>query len=485
MNILAFDIGTTSMRGILYNEKGKELAEASQLTPLIFKEDYIEQDPLVLKEKLTAIAKEIAGKNEVDALVLTAFRSAPALFDKEGTPLSNFIMWQDTRNKEICDALSPLNNEIYPKVGAKVNAVFTASKVTWFKRYLREAYDRAYKALVVPDYLLHVMTGSWTSDETYGSRTGVMSIHSHTYDPEMLKLYELDAEKLPDLVRVGSVVGYTTETFAKETGLKAGLPVVSSGGDQQNGALGLGELDDSSLVINCGTGGFIISLANEPHLENQALICNVSAVPGKYTLESNVLASAAALNWVLREFFPDLWNDGHPDFAAFHKMVEASPLGAGGVVCVPLFQGCGSRDWNLDARASFSHISLGNTRADLGRAVLEGIAAEITKSVRNLPRGTEREVIYIGGGLTKSEFFDQILCDMLGVPLLRYEDAQATAIGAFISAAVTLGIYDTYEEAFKAAREGTKTYRYEPNKDNHLAYLALIEKTEEVYKALN
>ena len=485
MNILSVDVGTTSMRGILYNGEGKELSLVSRLTPLIFIDNYIEQDALTLKEKLFEIVRESAKDNSVDAIVVTAFRSAPALFDKEGNPLSNFIMWQDTRNKEICERIAPRNKEIYQCVGAKVNAVFTASKVTWFKEHMREAYDKAYKALVVPDYLINTMTGAFTSDKTYGSRTGIMNIHSCTYDEEMVRLYDLDMEKLPELVEVGSVIGYTTEAFEKATGVKAGTPVISSGGDQQNSALGLGELDDSSLVINCGTGGFIISLVDQPYLENEAMICNASAVPGKYVLESNVLASAAALNWMLKELFPELWNDGHPDFKRFHELVGQSAPGANGVRIVPLFQGCGSRDWNLDARACFTNISLGNTRNDLGRAMLEGIAAEIVKSVRGFPEKCQNvSRIYVGGGLTKSDLFDQILCDMLGKPLIRYDDAQATAIGAFISAAVTLKLYPDYGTAFAKAREGAKTYVFEPDPEKHAFYQDVIRETEEVYKSL-
>ncbi len=485
MNILVIDIGTTSMRGILYNRSGKELCQVSRLTPLIFTNDYIEQDPLTLKDKMTEIIREIADAFTIDAISVTAFRSAPALIDKEGNPLSNFIMWQDTRNKEICERIEPKNREIHQTVGAKVNAVFTASKITWFKEHLTDVYNKAYKALVVPDYLINVMTGAFTSEKTYGSRTGVMNIHSLEYDEEMLRLYNLDLEKLPELKETGSIAGNTTAAFEKATGVKAGTPVITTGGDQQNSALGLGEMDDSSLVINCGTGSFIISLIDHPYLDNQAMICNTSAIPGKYVLESNVLASAAALNWLLKELFPELWNDGEPDFVRFHEIISVSAPGANGVRIVPLFQGCGSRDWNLNARASFSHISLGNTRADLGRAMFEGIAAEIARSVRSLPERCQNvSQIYIGGGLTKSELFDQILSDMLGKTLIRYDDSQATAIGSFISASVTLGIYSDYQTAFNAARSGSTIYTYTPNTENYGIYQNVVNDTEVVYEAL-
>ncbi len=485
MNILALDIGTTSMRGILYDPEGRQLASAGRLTPLLFPDGYIEQDPLFLKEKLFETVSEIATRYPVDAISLTAYRSSPALFDEEGSPLTNFIMWQDTRNKDICERIEHLNGEVYRKTGAKVNAVFAASKLTWFKEHMRKEYDAAYKALVVPAYLINTMTGAFSADTTYGSRTGVMNIHSLEYDREMLSLYDLDIEKLPDLVDVGSIAGYTSEAFREATGVRRGIPVITAGGDQQDSALGMGELDDESLVINCGTGSFIISLVDRPYLENETMICNVSAIPGRYVLESNVLASAAALNWMLKELFPEIWNDGKPDYGAFHRIVSRSAPGAGGVRIVPLFQGCGSRDWNPDARAHISNLSLGSTRADLGMGMLEGIAAEIAKSVDSLPEKSRNvSRVYIGGGLTNSDLFDQILCDMLGKQLVRYDDAQATAMGAWISAAVTLGLYPGYRSAFEKAREGSQKHVYEPDAGLHAFYRKVMDDTEEIYRSL-
>ena len=485
-NILSIDVGTTSIRGILYDESGSVLGIKSVLTPLIFVGEYIEQSAETFRNALVEIVSDVKKYGSIDAISVTAFRSAPALFDEEGNALSNFIMWQDTRNKEICERIAYANDEVYNTTGANINAVFTASKITWLKENMPEAYQKAYKALVVPDYLIHYMSGAWTSDRTYGSRTSLMNIKTLEWDDKMIELFALDKEKLPDLVDVGSVVGYTTEAFAKETGIQSGIPVISSGGDQQNGALGLGELDSSSLVINCGTGSFIISLIDEPYLNNHSMICNVSAIKDKYTVESNVLASAAALNWLIKELFPDLWHDGNVDFETFNQLAASSPVGANGIVCVPLFQGCGTRDWNLNARASFSNLNLSNTRSDLARAMFEGIASEITKSIQALPEASQNaNRVFVGGGLTKSDFFNQVLADMTGKELYRYSDVQATAIGAFMNAAVALKLYPSYQEAFEAVRKESEIYSYQPNEENHTFYQTYNEKTEKVYKVLN
>ena len=117
--------------------------------------------------------------------------------------------------------------------------------------------------------------------------------------------------------------------------------------------------------------------------------------------------------------------------------------------------------------------------------MLEGIAAEIVRSVKALPaQSRDAARICIGGGLTKCELFDQILADMLGKTLIRYDDAQATAIGSFISASVTLGLYPDYRSAFTAARSGAKFYTYTPDMQNFSLYQDVVKDTEAVYEAL-
>ena len=484
-HILAIDVGTTSMRGILYNEAGKALGMKSIQTPLIFVGDYIEQSPSVYREALIHICRSCSSLGKIDAVTLTAYRSAPTLVDEEGNALTNFIMWQDTRNRHIYSRLLPPNDQVHRITGAGINTVFTGSKITWWKENEPELFGRAYKAMIVPDYLMMLMTGVFATDYTYGSRTSLMNIHTLSWDETMCELFNLTPSVMSDLIPQGSIYGYVTEGFAAQGGLPVGIPVISAGGDQQCGALGLGSLNDSSLVINCGTGSFILGLSNEVYTQTASAICNVSALNGKYVIESNVLASAAALNWFIRELTPDLWNNGSPDFTAFNQLAAASTPGANGIICVPLFQGCGTRDWNPSARASFSNISLSATRADMARALLEGIAAEIVQSIRALPEKFQKgETAFLGGGLTKSDLFDQILADMSGKKLTRYEDTQSTAIGAFISAATTLGIYPDEQAAFDATHCDMEAHVFLPDANRHSFYQKLIDNADTTYRLL-
>lgn len=486
MNILSLDVGTTSMRGILYREDGAVLAEHSILTPLLIdqRSRRMEQRPEVYLEGAESICRAITESHAVDAVSVTAFRSAPTLVDREGRALRPFIMWQDTRNSEICRRLTPFNHLVYQTCGAPLNTVFTASKITWMKENEPDLYRAACKAMIVPDYIICHLTGAFGTDYTYGSRSLLMDIHSLRYSREMLEIFDIEEEKLCELRAQGAICGTVQAEFAGRTGLRQGTPVVSAGGDQQCGALGLGVLDSSTIEVNSGTGSFVISLIDRPCLDNPAVICNVAAIPGLYTQEMNVIASASGLNWLIRELFPEHW-DGAPDYETVNRIAAETPPGAHGLLAVPHFQGCGSRDWNPAATAGFWGFTLGSRKRDLIRALYEGIAAEIAKNIEELPPVCRKAgEIAVAGGLSKSDVYLQILSDMTERKLVRSRHHQATARGAFLSAAAALGLYRTCGEAAAALRCREDCAVFKPSPEGAAFYRSYYkQRTERLYKA--
>lgn len=487
MNILALDIGTTSMRGILYDQAGHALQTETVATPLLVDQRLhtIEQAPETFLDGVGDICKRIAQTKHVDAISVTAFRSAPTLVGRDGRALCNFIMWQDTRNSAICKRLNPYNDQVYQACGAGLNTVFTASRLTWWKENQPELYHSAYKAMIVPDYVIHHMTGGFTTDYTYGSRTLLMDIRTLAWREDMCQLFGVSMDKLCQLQPQGSVCGTVRQEFARLTGIAQGTPVVSAGGDQQCGALGLGVLGSDTIEVNSGTGSFVISLVDRPYLENPSVICNVAAVPGMYTQEMNIISSASALNWLIREFFPDLGGD-QPDFDAVNRIAADTPPGANGLVAVPHFQGCGSRDWNPTARAGFWGFSLGSRRQDMIRALYEGVAAEIAKSIDALPAICRSAgEIAVAGGLSRSSVYLDVLCDMTGRKLLHGRNEQATARGAMLSAAVAMGLYPDYRTAYQAVCAGECMEELTPNPANQALYAALKQRSERLYRAAN
>lgn len=204
----------------------------------------------------------------------------------------------------------------------------------------------------------------------------------------------------------------------------------------------MGVIHPGETEVNAGTGAFVLSLSDAPDTEKPSVICNAAAIPGKFIREMNVLTSAASLNWLIDEFFPEFQGDP-PDFEALNRIAAETPPGANGLFTLPLFQGCGSRDWNPSARAMFYGFSLQSKRTDMIRALYEGIGTEISSNIKELKPGTEpSEHITLSGGLSRSDIFLQILSDITGSEIRRPEDIQSTALGACISAAAAMGAFN-------------------------------------------
>ena len=490
MNLLVIDVGTSSMRGVLMDGLGKTLHihqveyEATYASGTI-----VEQAPEQWEATLYAICADASayGREQgisIDGLSMSCHRSCVVAVDKDGAPLLSAIMWQDKRNASIVEEFRQYEDHISRRTGAHLNTVFSGTKMTWIRRNRPDIYEKAHKLLTAADFLTYVITGQFRTDHTYGSRSMLMDIRTRQWDPELLELFEVEPEKLCELVAPGSVIGHTTEDFARRAGLPSGLPLISAGGDQQCAAIGHGVIGTGSMEITTGTGAFILGFCDEvPDPLYPDVICGAHAVPGKYVLESSMLTCAALYNWLYRNFY----DDGTPGrkFDRMNANVLASPPGCNGCIALPYFQGRGTPDWNSSAKGGFLNVTLNTSLADMTRAILEAICYEACNNVEMLERyaGQARK-IYIGGGLTHFPEFCQIQSDVYQKELLHSTDSEQTVLGAWASAAVTLGAYSSYEEALTAARKDTVFETYRPNPENAAVYAARRAQMNDIYKKL-
>lgn len=488
MNILVIDVGTSSIRGVLYADSGKQLfVHQIAYQPDFLEGGLVEQDPADWRDTLTEIGQQTAAYCQekgihVDALSLTCQRSSIIPVDREGTPLRSAIMWQDKRNASIVAELKPLEGKINALTGARINTVFSGTKMTWFRRNQPELYKKTYKICTIADYITFQITGQFRTDHTYGSRSLLMNIRTRNWDQELLDIFEVDREKLCELVQPGSVIGTVTERFAKQTGLPQGIPLITAGGDQQCAALGHGVTGPGTLEITTGTGAFMLGYCSPvPAQLSSGVICGAHAIPGRYVLEVSMLTCAALYNWGKQTLFSE---EPEGEFEEINREVLMSQPGAHGCIALPYFQGRGTPDWNTSATGAFFGLSLGTTRGDLARALLEGIACEVKNNLEGLEAYTgPMEKLYIGGGLTKFQAFNQIQADVYQKPLLRSQDSgEQTALGAWASAAVTLRCYPDYEQALIAQRGKGHYEHYQPTPEHGLVYEKKRIRMNELYQ---
>ena len=491
INFLVVDGGTSSMRGTLFGQNGEILMGTQSTYQSEFPAEFlVEQDPHSWEGALLYVAAEAAKwtrahGQSIHAISLTAQRSSAIALDRAGSPLRKAIMWQDRRSSEICRSLGDHTAEIYSRTGLRISPVMAAPKFAYLKQHEPSIYRSAHKLTVIPDYLLFLMTGKFVTDETCGSRTLLMNLKTRAWDSELLRLFDLDEHKLCSLVRPGSIVGTTTEAFKSRTGIPSGTPVISAGGDQQCAALGAGIGIQDVFQVTSGTGAYIVAASIELTLDpKMRFLCSTSAIPDRFILESSILTASAIYSWAANA----LYGLSIYDTSALTRLAEDaahSPIGANGIIMLPYPQGRGTPDWNSGATASFANITLATTRGDLIRAVLEGIAAEIAENLEILLDYAGPETrLFLAGGLTNLPLFNQIQADTYQRPVWLPRNRETTSLGAWISAAVTMGAYGSYEGAFDMATRNSEAEKYEPIPNNVSAYRKLRIQKEKLYRAL-
>lgn len=464
---LVIDIGTSSMRGILYDKNGKSLYKIQlKYQPTYHKDGGVEQDAKTFYDYCVEIcqkAAEFANGNSIDikAISMTAQRSS-LIPIKNGEPTHSAIMWQDTRVNRLVREYTAYNDFFIKRSGSRLNAVYLGSKISWLKHERPDIYNNSDKMLNISSYLIYCMTGSYSMDTTYGSRTNIMNIKMLDWDDELLKILGIDREKLPTLVAPGEVAGTVTKKFANLTGLKEGTPLVSAGGDQQCAAMGEGLLNNDSVSINTGTGGYIIKNINElPEVLSDHIIYNVSSVPGKYILEIDLLACSSILNWFIKNFYGDI----EGSYEEINKDIESCYNKNINVTAIPYPKGksVGINDTRI--RTAFTNVGLSTTKADMLYSLMTSLFVEINDGINILRSYGPVSSVIIGGGLTNSKIMNQMQADAYNLTLHKSSVTESTSIGALISVLVNQGIYKTFQEAHENLVQGESDI-YRPNPDN-------------------
>ncbi|MFZ4481835.1 MAG: FGGY-family carbohydrate kinase [Rhodoferax sp.] len=489
--IITVDVGTTSSRATLYDASGHVLhRDQRENLPTYFNDGKVEQDPLAWHTLVLQALKNCAAAADAQGLqplcvAVTASRSSVIPVGSDGAPLHPAIMWQDRRSAAMAQAMDDCNPLVYRKTGLKISPVFSAIKMHWLRRHQPEIWRQTRKLLGIQDWLLYGLTGRFVTDHSFASRTNLLNLEQRCWDADLLALFEIPRDMLCELVAPGSVVGGLTPAAASAAGLRAGLPVVSAAGDQQCAALGLGLFSAERAVSNTGTGSYLIGHSDKPALDaGMRLACNVSALPDAYIVEASVLTSGAIYRW----FNESLCKPGSAPGSTFEALNEAAalaPAGSNGLLLLPHFKGSGSPYWDPDARGVFFNLGLNTSRGEMARAILEGIAIEMKASlelVENLC-GTVQSVS-VAGGMSKSDLFNQIQSDVFERRVLRFAGNEATSLGAWIAAAVAVGLETSYPAAFACAHSGHTSVSYQPNPANAQVYAERRQQSHALYQAL-
>ncbi|OPY06699.1 MAG: Glycerol kinase [Syntrophaceae bacterium PtaB.Bin095] len=487
-SVIVIDVGTSSLRSSVVGIDGTVRYSSSRsYSPLFLGGDTVEQDPLTWKAALFETLAEAAGyarsaEAGVLALAIASQRASVIPVGKDGQPLCRAIMWQDKRSVgESAALVSSFKVEgIYRRTGLRADPYFSAPKMLWLRKNRPEIFSRSAKLIGVQDWVVWLLTGQYVTDATQACRTMLMDISSLRWDADLLAAVGLTEDLLPRITTPGSVGGALEAKAAAACGLPPGIPVIISGGDQQSAALALNVLSPGSAAANTGTGSFLVAYADRPAFDpRMRTLCSCGAVPGTWIVEAGVLVSGAAYSWAKEQFFCD------SSVEEMNAEVEASPLGARGVLTLPHFKGAAAPYWNPRSRGVFFGVSLETTRGDIARSILEGVAIEMGEGLEvidSLIAGIRK--IGVAGGLTRFDLFNQIQADCFARPVDCFENSEATTLGALMSAGVSLGVYPDHHAAFRSVCPPVRR-RLEPDPRSVKLYRDLRERIRLLYKALS
>jgi len=427
MNILSIDQGTSGTKAIVVDESGTVLALAKvPVRPTYLQGGGVEQDPRALLDSVLVAGRRAVAEAgvAVDAVALANQGETVLAWDPTtGEPLTQAIVWQDSRSQEICDELADSAELLAGRTGLVLDPYFSAPKMAWVRRHLTSG-----GVVTTTDaWLVHALTGEFAGDVTTASRSLLLDLDSLEWDQELLRLFGLQDERLPRLVACDDIVG-TTSAFGAEVPI-AGLIV-----DQQSALLAEGCTDVGSAKCTFGTGAFLlVNTGSEAPRSANGLTTSAAwrtREGTQYCLDGQVYTAASAVRWMSNVGLVSS-SRAIDDMASAHD---------DGVLFVPALAGLAAPWWRSDATASFTGLSLASTRGHLVRAVLEGIAAQVADLVSVMVQDVGGAVtsLRVDGGLTNSTVLMQAQADLLQVPIEVYPSAHATPLGAAALARLAL-----------------------------------------------
>jgi xylulokinase len=486
-NILAVDVGTSEIKVALVSAAGEVRDCArSALGVLHPQPGWAEQDPNDWWNAIRAGARDLWAGSEcapenVSAVVFSCQMFGVLPVDPSGKPLMNAMIWLDTRSREQARKITAG----YPKVSGyglpklvkwlrATNGVpslagrDTISKFIWLREERPQLWQRTHKLLDVKDYLLMRCTGRTVT--TFDLASGGWLFKTRKGDlgwsPEILRMLDLDTERLPEVIASTDIVGELSAGAASDLGLSPGTPVIAGAGDVPSCAVGSGAVRDGEVHIYLGTSSWVAT-----HLDDRAVnpfaatgtLC--AAEYGKYILIASQETAGGSLEWVRKNILAD-----EIGYDAINRLVEDCEPGAGGLFFFPWLMGERVPVDDASLRGGFVNFSFEHDRRHLLRAVFEGVALNNRWALGVVEKLLGKSVpsIRITGGGAQSNAWCQIMADVLGKRVERVANPQFCGVrGAALIALRALGEIDHLD----ARSDGVEVSdTFEPDAAAHALY---------------
>src|SRR6056297_409945 len=466
--ILAIDQGTTSTRAIVFDGAMAPIATAQEEFAQIYPASgWVEHDPEVIWATTlsTVRAARLKAPGPIAAIGITNQRETVVLWDREtGAPLHNAIVWQDRRTASMTAALRRDGHElmVQQKTGLLLDPYFSGSKLAWLLDNVDGARERAEAGKLafgtIDSWLIWKLTGGkrHVTDATNAARTLLYNIREARWDDDILKLLNIPASLLPEVLDTGADFGTAEKALFGDA-----IPVLGVAGDQQAATLGQACFSPGMLKSTYGTGCFaLLNTGATPVTSRNRLLTTIAyqfdGVP-TYALEGSIFVAGAVVQWL---------RDG---LKIIREAAETADPGQE-VILVPAFVGLGAPYWHAECRGAIYGLTRNSGPAELARAALQSVGYQTRDLLEAMQAdwqgaasaGGAGQTLRVDGGMSASDWAMQFLSDIIGAPVDRPQVLETTALGAAWLAGMQAGVYPD-QAAF--AREWALEHRFTPAMD--------------------
>lgn len=473
--LMGVDVGGSVAKAAIYNTGGQEICSCRrQMDTLTPQPEFCERDPKQIQSAVyhvisTALKRSGIAANKIAAIGVTGQANGLYLFNQSGTPTYPAVLSSDTRAKQLIKVWNADGtlDRILPKTRQVLWAGQTSALVAWFAQHNPELLERTDVFVTAKDYVRYLLTGVFSLESTEASSTSLMDLDTRALSPEIAEALGIQAymDKFPNWILESTEIGgYVTAQCAAATGLIAGTPVAAGLIDTVACLISQGITQEDQLGMIVGTWGINAFITPRPLYSKDLFSAFYYCLPGYHLILEGSSTSASNLDWFIRTF---LSQNGIPfcGYQEINRMVAESK-DRNPILFLPFLYGT---NVNIDSKAAFLGLSAQHGIPDLLRAIYEGVAFchmyHIDRLLKYRPRPA---VVRIAGGGARSDVWMQLFADVIGATVEVPAVEELGALGAAMSAGVSVGIYQDFYHAAERCTHIRRTYS--PDRERHAYY---------------
>ena len=501
-NVLVIDVGTQSMRGIIFDDKGNLLVkEQIKYKPYISKESgYMEQSAEMYWEVLSEITNAIRSKrpdltDSLIAMSVDTFRDTAVLLDKDRNVVRNCILWSDMRTADTSRKLPFKQRFLFNLVGMArpIKAIRGRVLTNWIQDNEPEVWSKVDKVTLISGYLNYKLTGNLV--DSYASTICHLPFNNKgkrwlKKNELLFPVFNLPLDKMIPLCDPGDTMGTVSDEVAKLTGLPAGLKVIASGSDKSCETLGGGCIERNVASVSFGTSS-TVQFSTKKYFEPEPFMPSYpSVVKEYYNPEVQIFRGYWMISWFKKHFAQHLEKraeeTGRSVEELMNEEMESIPAGSDGLILQPFWQ---AGLTHPEARGSIIGCNDWHTRAHVYKAIIEGIDYALREGLERMERRGKQKIdfVSVSGGGAQSDLICQIAADIFNKPVKRVQTHETCALGCAISTFAACGVYPSVEDAVKGMVRFTSEFT--PNPENvkiyddlyKNVYMKLYKKLQKLY----